>query len=80
VGVVGYLYYQLTGDCGSGATLGGFESKVAAIGPELGYFLKVAGRQWYVNARAYYEFWAENRVQEYAVFATLNIPLGGGKK
>jgi hypothetical protein len=80
VGAVGYLYYQLTGDSGSGATLGGFESKIAAIGPELGYFFKVAGRQWYANARAYYEFWAENRVQGYAVFVTLNIPLGGGKK
>lgn len=80
VGGVGYLYYQLTGDSGSGARLGGFESKVAAIGPEVGYFFTVAGQQWYANARAYYEFWAENRVQGYAVFATLNIPLGGGKK
>jgi hypothetical protein len=80
VGAVGYLYYQVTGDRGSGAKLGGFESRVSAIGPELGYFFKVAGQQWYVNARAYYEFWAENRLQGYAVFATLNIPLGGKPK
>jgi hypothetical protein len=29
VGPVGYLYYQVTGDSGSGAKLGGFESRVA---------------------------------------------------
>lgn len=80
VGAAGYLYYQLTGDSGSGATLGGFESKIAAIGPQIGYFFTVADRQWYANVRAYYEFWAEHRVQGFAVFAVLSIPLGGGKK
>lgn len=80
VGVAGYLYYQLTGDSGSGAKLGGFESKIAAIGPQIGYFFKVGDRQWYANVRAYYEFWSENRIPGYAVFAVLSIPLGGGKK
>ena len=79
-GIAGYLYYQLTGDSGSGAKLGGFESKVAAIGPELGYFFTVAHHQWYANVRAYYEFWTENRLGGFAVFATLNIPLGGSSK
>ena len=80
VGAAGYLYYQLTADSGSGAKLGAFESKVAAIGPQMGYFFKVADRQWYANVRAYYEFWAEHRVQGFAVFAAVNIPLGGGKR
>jgi hypothetical protein len=30
--------------------------------------------------RGYYEFWAENRYEGYAVFATLNIPLGSAEK
>ena len=80
VGLAGYVYYQLTGDSGSGNHVGSFESKVAAVGPEVGYTFTVCGQQWYFNLRGYWEFWAENRVQGYAVFATLNIPLGGKKK
>jgi hypothetical protein len=30
----------------------------------------------YANLRGYYEFWAQNRVEGYAIFATLVIPLG----
>jgi hypothetical protein len=76
VGVAGYVYYQLTGDSGSGATLGPFKSKVAAIGPELGYSFTIGGQQAYANLRGYWEFWAENRLKGYAVFATLSIPIG----
>lgn len=76
VGLAGYVYYQLTGDTGSGATLGPFKSRIAAIGPEIGYVFKVGGAPAYANLRAYYEFWAQNRVSGYAVFATLVLPLG----
>ena len=79
VGVVGYVYYQLTGDSGSGAKLGPFKSKVASIGPEVGYAFTIGGLPAYANVRGYWEFWAENRVQGYAVFATLVIPLGPQK-
>ena len=34
VGAVGYLYQQLTGDGGEGATLSAFKSRVAGIGPQ----------------------------------------------
>lgn len=80
VGVSGYVYYQLTGDSGSGDKPGPFKSRVAAIGPQLGYSFTVAGQQWSANLRGYYEFWAQNRLEGYAVFATLSIPLGGVKK
>ena len=76
VGLAGYVYYQLTGDSGSGAKLGPFKSRVAAIGPEVGYAFKFGGLPAYANLRAYYEFWAQNRVSGYAVFATLVLPLG----
>src|SRR4029077_19804167 len=36
VGLVGYFYYQLTGDSGSGATLGDFKSRISAVGPQIG--------------------------------------------
>ena len=80
VGVTGYLYYQLTGDSGGGDIVGSFKSKVAAIGGEIGYLFKLGGHEAYANARGYYEYWAENRLQGYAVYAAVNIPLGGPKE
>ncbi len=80
VGVVGYAYYQLTGDSGSGNKVGAFKSRIAAFGPELGYVFKLNGQPAYANLRGYYEFWAQNRVEGYAIFATISIPLGSAGK
>src|SRR5262245_48787717 len=80
VGIVGYVYYQLTGDSGSGDQVGSFKSHVAAIGPELGYSFTVGGQPWYANLRGYWEFWAQNRTEGHAIFVTLSIPLGPKKK
>jgi hypothetical protein len=33
-----------------------------------------------VNLRGYWEYSAQNRVEGYALFATLSIPLGGAGK
>jgi len=78
IGVAGYVYYQLTGDSGSGDRVGAFKSRVASVGPEVGYAFKFGGQPAYVNLRGYWEFWAQNRVQGYALFATLSMPLGPG--
>jgi hypothetical protein len=80
VGVAGYVYYQLSGDSGSGAKLGPFKSRVAAIGPEVGYAFTIGGLPAYANLRGYWEFWAQNRLEGYAVYATVVFPLGGPKK
>jgi hypothetical protein len=80
VGIVGYVYYQLTADSGSGDIVGSFKSRIASVGPEVGYAFTAGGQQWYANVRAYWEFWEQNRIGGYAVFATLSIPLGGGPK
>lgn len=85
VGVVGYVYYQLSSDSyptnGFGGALrsrilGTFKSRIAAAGPEVGYLFKVNGKAAYANVRAYWEFWQKNRVEGYAVLATINIPFG----
>lgn len=76
VGIAGYVYYQLTGDSGSGDKVGAFKSQVAAVGPQVGYVFNVGKKQAYINLRAYKEFWAQNRVQGYASIATIAIPLG----
>ena len=80
VGLAGYAYYQLTGDSGSGDTCGPCKSRVASIGPQVNYTFTVAGQEWSANLRGYYEFWAQNRLEGYALFATLSIPLGNANK
>jgi hypothetical protein len=80
VGVVGYVYQQLTGDSGSGDKIGAFKSRVASVGPEVGYVFKYNGQPAYLNLRGYWEFWAQNRVEGYALFATLSIPIGNASK
>ena len=76
VGIAGYVYYQLTADSGGGARLGAFKSQVAAIGPQIGYLFNIGKKQAYINLRAYKEFWAQNRVEGYAMISTISIPLG----
>jgi hypothetical protein len=84
VGIVGYVYQQLTPDDypTSGlvgqlreAALGDNISSVAGVGPEIGYLFKMADKQAYANLRGYYEFWAQNRTQGFAVFLNVQIPL-----
>ena len=75
VGIAGYVYYQLTDDSGSGAKLGPFKSRVAAIGPEVGYAFKFRKQNAYANLRGYYEFWAKNRIEGYAIFGTVDLPF-----
>ena len=43
VGAVGYYFNQLTGDSGSGATLGPYLTRIAAVGPEAGVLVSDRG-------------------------------------
>ena len=80
VGLVGYFYYQITGDSGSGAKLGDFKSRVNGIGPQVGYIFKMGERQAYLNIKGYWEFGAENRPEGWNAWVTLSLPIGGGGK
>ena len=75
IGLVGYFYHQLTGDSGSGATLGEFKSQVTGVGPEIGHFFPVGGKKWYLNFKGYYESNARNRPDGWNTWLTLAIPL-----
>jgi hypothetical protein len=77
VGLVGYFFYQLTGDSGSGATLGDFKSRVSAVGPQVGYFFPVGKEKGYVNLKGYWEFDAKNRADGWNVWVSLAWPFGG---
>ncbi|SEC50870.1 Uncharacterized conserved protein [Rhizobiales bacterium GAS188] len=73
-GAVGYYYQQLTGDSGTGAKLGPFKSRVAGIGPQLGYIFPVGDKvQGYFNVKAYKEFAAKNRPDGWNFWVTVSF-------
>ncbi|NML44276.1 phenol degradation protein [Ramlibacter sp. G-1-2-2] len=74
-GLVGYFYQQLSGDSGSGATLGDFKSRVAAIGPQVGWFFDGGGKKYYANAKAFWEFGEKNRAAGWNLWLSLVVPL-----
>lgn len=82
IGLVGYAYQQLTGDTGSGATLGPIRSRVFGIGPQLGFtFAAWEGYQGYINIKAYREFEAEHRPEGWNAWLTLAFsPKAPGEK
>jgi hypothetical protein len=73
IGAVGYVYQQLTGDSGSGAKLGDFKSRVAAIGPQVGYIFPVGNMQGVINVKGYWEFEAENRARGWNTWLTFAL-------
>lgn len=74
IGVAGYYYQQLTGDSGDGATLGDFKSRVAAIGPQVGYLFPIGEKmQGVLSAKAYWEFAAQNRPEGWNAWLTFAI-------
>lgn len=68
LGVAGYVYYQLTDDSGAGDEVGGNRSRIAAIGPAIGYQQQWKTASLYVSLRGYQEFWAANRPEGQSVF------------
>jgi hypothetical protein len=71
VGVVGYVYDQLTPDRGCAPQLCPFESRVIGIGPQIGLIFPVAGMQGYLNLKAYKEFDNANRPDGWNAWVTL---------
>jgi hypothetical protein len=71
VGLVGYVYRQLTADRGGLPILGSFESQVAGVGPQIGYIFPVGKMQGYLNLKGYGEFDADNRAHGWNTWLTL---------
>ncbi len=80
VGLVGYLYHQLTADSGPGATWGPFYSSAAAIGAQVGRTFTIGGTPVAVNLRGYHDIRADHRVQGYTVYLVASIPIGGKRR
>ena len=73
VGVVGYLYRQLTADSGAALILGDNKSQVAGIGPQIGYMLPIGNTQGYLGLKAYREFAADRRADGWNAWLTFAI-------
>ena len=73
IGAVGYVYNQMTDDSGASTTLGGFRSRVAGIGPQIGFFFPFADREAYLNLRGYSEFNARNRLEGWTGYVTFSV-------
>ena len=74
VGLVGYWYNQLSCDSGAGDRVGCFKSRVAGIGPQIGYIIPISNDyQGYINLKGYKEFAAENRPDGWNLWLTFAI-------
>jgi hypothetical protein len=73
VGAVGYSFNQLTGDTGTGATLGAYISRISAVGPEVGVLFPVGQMQGSLNLRGYWEFAAQNRSSGWNTWLVFSI-------
>ncbi len=73
VGMVGYVYDQLSCDSGTGDRVGCFESRVMGIGPQIGYIIPLGEYQGYVSAKGYKEFDAAHRASGWNTWLTFAI-------
>ena len=70
VGAVGYFYNQLTDDKGAAAFLNGFKSRVAGVGPQVGFILPLGNMQGFLGLKSYFEFDARNRPDGWNAWVT----------
>lgn len=61
VGANGFYYQQITGDSGSGATLGDFKGMTAGVGPVVNYVRKIGGHDFFIEAKWLPELAVEKR-------------------
>jgi len=74
IGVAGYLFNQVSCDSGAGDRVGCFESRVAGVGPQIGYIFPISDRyQGYINLKGFGEFAAENRAEGWNTWLTFAI-------
>ena len=73
VGVVGYVYTQFTADQGAAKFLGANLSRVAAVGPQLGFIFPTKTVQTFLSFKAFREFAADNRASGWNAWVILSF-------
>lgn len=82
VGAVGYFFNQISPDTGGPSMLGGFQSRVAGVGPQVGWSLQLGRLATEFSVRGYKEFAAQNRPEGWNVYFTVSLSRtrhSGGK-
>lgn len=75
IGLIGYHYQQVSGDSGAGATLGPFEGRVTALGPNINYTLMWGQIPVSTSFRYLKEFNVKNRLEGDAFMFSASMPL-----
>lgn len=73
LGLVGYYLQQVTDDFGAPASLGGFRTRIAGVGPQVGFLFPVGDLQGYLNIKGYAEFAAQNRPEGWNTWVTFAV-------
>lgn len=74
VGIGGYLYNQFGCDSGSGATLGCFHSRVAGVGPQIGYVFPINEKtQGALVVKGFWEFSEQHRPAGWNAILALSL-------
>jgi hypothetical protein len=73
VGFVGYAYQQVTDDSGRNPILGGFQSLVLGVGPQIEYIFPVGNIQGNLNLKGYGAFDAANRPSGWNAWLTFQL-------
>ncbi|WID99422.1 transporter [Bosea vestrisii] len=76
IGVVASHYQQVSGDGGSGASLGPYKGRVTAVGGTIGYSFNVAGTPVSARLKILREVSVENRPQGTIGLISIGFPLG----
>ena len=73
IGVVGYVYNEIGCDTGTGDRVGCFQSRVAGVGPQIGYIIPLGEMQAYINVKGYGEFDAQDRPHGWNTWLTVQL-------
>lgn len=73
VGANAFLYQQISGDSGSGATLGDFEGRTADVGPVISFVTKVGGHDLAAELKWLPELNVANRLQGDTIWFKLGL-------
>lgn len=76
IGLIASHYQQVSGDGGSGATLGRYKGRTTAVGGSIGYNFSVAGTPVAARLKVLREVSVENRPQGTIALISLAFPLG----
>jgi hypothetical protein len=76
VGATAWYYQQITGDSGTAATLGSFESSTSGVGPAISYFIRPAKEvQFVVEAKWLPDLHVENRIRGDVVWLKAGVHI-----